>query len=32
MKGFELHDADKLFSGEEALVDLRREKSMKEDE
>lgn len=31
-KGLELEDVDKLFSGEETLADLRREKAIDEDE
>jgi len=31
-KGLELEDVDKLFSGEETLADLRREKEMHEDQ
>ncbi|KAF3007647.1 hypothetical protein E8E13_008698 [Curvularia kusanoi] len=31
-KGLELEDVDKLFSGEETLADLRREKGVEEDE
>ncbi|KAJ4326195.1 hypothetical protein N0V94_000141 [Neodidymelliopsis sp. IMI 364377] len=31
-KGLELEDVDRLFSGEETLADLRREKSLEEDE
>lgn len=31
-KGLELEDVDKLFSGEETLADLRREKGMDADE
>ena len=31
-KGLELEDVDKLFSGEETLADLRREKGMEEEE
>jgi hypothetical protein len=31
-KGLELEDVDKLFSGEETLADLRREKDMDVDE